>query len=136
MKLSRDGPLPQIELGPTLGGLKVLYQRSGIIARMITMLSAMSAAWSTTAALRDIFLGEFALFLAAAACVLILWMVVDYSLIIPSEQSFNQGQAHRPERSPLKRDTEEIISRLDQLESDNTGSGTQSVATDGGGGEC
>lgn len=115
MKISWNGPLPQLELGPHLGGLKVLYQRSGIIARMITMVSAMTAAWSTNAALRNIFFNSFLAFLAAAVLVLLVWMVVDYMFLIPSEQSFRQGQAHRTERSPLKRDTEEIIDRLDHV---------------------
>jgi hypothetical protein len=39
-------------------------------------------------------------------------------LIIPSEQSFRQGQAHRTERSPLKRDHEEIQEQLEALHDD------------------
>lgn len=114
MKISRDGPLPQFELGPHLGGFKVLYQRSGIIARMITMTSAMTAAWSTNQTLRDVFLGSFLVFMAAAGAVLCLWMVFDYVALMPSEQNFRQGQAHRSERSPLKRDTERILDELDE----------------------
>lgn len=131
MKRSDDGPIPQLELGPHLGALKVLYQRSGIIARMITMLSAMSAAWSTTGVLRDVFGGSFLAFLGFAVLVLLVWMVIDYAIIIPSEQSFNQGQSQRPERSPLKRDTEEIIERVEQLE-EQAGASARSTATDGG----
>lgn len=124
-KLSKDGPLPQLELGPHLGGFKVLYQRSGVIARMITMSSAMSAAWSTNAGLRDLFLNDWRLFALAAVATLVAWMVFDYMFLIPSEQSFRQGQAHRSERSPLKRDTEEIIGRLNDA-------GIQVRAADGG----
>lgn len=116
MKISYNGPIPQVELGPHLGGLKTLYQRSGIIARMITMLSAMSAAWSTSATIRSLFVGEFALFVSAAALALVAWMVVDYTVILPSEQSFRQGQAHRSERSPVKRDTERILSQMRSVE--------------------
>lgn len=116
MKWSWDGPLPQIELGPHLGGLKTLYQRSGIVARLITMLSAMGAAWSTTGTLRQLFLGEFVLFVLGAGAVLCGWMVVDYMIIIPSEQTFRQGQGQRVERSPLKQDTEEILRRLERGE--------------------
>jgi len=107
--------LPQFELGPRLGGAKVLYQRSGIIARMITMLSAMSAAWSTTPALRQA-LGSFAAFVGLAVIALLAWMAFDYVVLLPSEQSFNQGQSQRAERSPLKRDTEEIVERLSRVE--------------------
>ncbi|SDR03362.1 hypothetical protein SAMN05216278_3362 [Halopelagius longus] len=84
---------------------------------MITMVSAMSAAWSTTPVLRDAF-GTFWLFLSTAVLVLCAWMVFDYAVIYPSEQSFNQGQSQRAERSPLKRDTEEIKRRLKDLETD------------------
>jgi hypothetical protein len=102
-----------VELGPHLGGAKSLFQRSGIVARMITMASAMSAAWSTTPLLRDVFLESFLLFGLAAVGALGAWMVVDYTVILPSEQTFRQGQAHRSERSPVKRDTEQILAELD-----------------------
>jgi len=118
MKISRNGPLPQLELGPHLGGAKSLFQRSGIVARMITMASAMSAAWSTTPVLRDAFLGSFVLFGLAAVGALGAWMVVDYVFILPSEQTFRQGQAHRSDRSPVKRDTEEILAELREAATD------------------
>lgn len=118
MNLSWDGPVPQVELGPHLGGAKTLFQRSGIIARMITMVSAMSAAWSTSHTLRELFLGSYALFLGSAIAALCAWMVFDYVLIIPSEQSFRQGQAHRTERSPLKRDHEKIQRQLEDLDNE------------------
>lgn len=114
MKISRSGLIPQFELGPRLGGLKMLYQRSGIIARMITMLSAMTAAWSTTPILRNIF-GSFTTFVIAAAIVLVFWMAFDYIVLLPSEQNFIRGQAERSERSPVKRDTEAIIEDLEKL---------------------
>lgn len=78
------------------------------------MTSAMAAAWSTNAVIRDAFRNSFALFMLAAVAVLGLWMVVDYALILPSEQSFQQGQSQRPERSPLKNDTEEILRLLER----------------------
>jgi len=112
MKISQSGLIPQFELGPRLGGLKMLYQRSGIIARMITMLSAMTAAWSTTPILRNV-LGTFINFVIVASIILVLWMVFDYVALIPSEQNFVQGQAQRSERSPIKQDTEEILDRLE-----------------------
>lgn len=118
MKLSWDGPLPQVELGPHLGGAKTLFMRSGIVTRMITMLSAMSAAWSTSGALRGLFLDSYALFVGAALVAMGLWMVVDYMLILPSEQAFRQGQAHREERSPLKRDHDEMKRQLEELTDD------------------
>lgn len=107
--------IPQLELGPRLGGLKVLFQRSNMITGLITMFSAMSAAWSTTPVLREVF-GSFAVFALTAGAVLAAWMTLDYTVLLPSEQSFNQGQSQRPERSPLKRDTEEIKTCLERLE--------------------
>jgi len=104
--------LPQLELGPRVGGLKVLFQRSGIVTRVITMLSAMSAAWSTSGVLRDVFLGSYVFFVAAAAVAVAVWMLVDYAVILPSEQTFRMGQAHREERSPLKQDHERILREL------------------------
>jgi hypothetical protein len=94
---------------------------------MITMASAMSAAWSTTPVLRDAFLGSSILFGLAAIAALGGWMVLDYTLILPSEQTFRQGQAHRSERSPVKRDTEEIQREIREIRDR-----LPEAATDGG----
>lgn len=115
MKVSRDGVIPQFELGPRLGGFKVLYQRTGTVARVITMVSAMIAAYSTTPVLQTLF-GSFAAFFSVAVGVLLVYMVIDFTVILPSEQRFLGAQAQRTERSPLKQDTECILERLDQLE--------------------
>lgn len=114
MKISRNGPIPQLELGPHLGSFKVLYQRSGVVMRTITLVAALTSAWSTTPPLRSFFLDSSALYFGAVLLVGLLWMVVDYTAILPSEQSFRQGQSQRSERSPLKQDTERILNRLDQ----------------------
>lgn len=118
MKITWQGPLPQVELGPHLGGAKLLFMRSGIVTRMITMLSAMSAAWSTSHTLRSLFGGSYLIFVGAALMAMAAWMVFDYTLILPSEQSFRQGQAHREERSPLKRDHDEMIEQLEEITDD------------------
>jgi murein tripeptide amidase MpaA len=118
MKVSRDGRIPQLELGPYVGGAKLLFQRSGIVTRLITMISAMSAFWSTNATLRGLFNGQYAVFIGAALAVMGVWMVFDYTVILPSEQNFRQGEAHTEERSPLKRDHEELKRRLEAMDDD------------------
>jgi hypothetical protein len=107
--------VPQLELSGHVGGAKQMFQRSGIVARMITMVSAMSAAWATSSTLRGLFFDSYPLFLAAAFGALAAWMVVDYVLILPSEQRFSQEQSQRKERSPLKRDHEELKRSLEEL---------------------
>lgn len=124
MKITRDSIIPQVELGPRLGGFKVLYQRTGTVAGIITMVSAMTAAYSTTPLLQSVF-GSFPAFVLCAAGTLFVYMGVDFMFILPSEQRFRGVQAQRTERSPLKRDTEQIIRRLDALESGG-------LAADGG----
>lgn len=117
MKISRDGPLPQFELGPHVGGLKVLYQRAGsIIFQPVTMTSAMMAAWGTNTAIRELFFNSLLLYFGSLTVVGLVWAAIYYSCVLPSEQSFNQGQSQRPERSPLKRDTEAIQTQIDNLE--------------------
>jgi hypothetical protein len=114
MKISRDGLLPQVELGPRLGGLKVLYQRAGsLVFQPVTMVSAMGAAWSTTPALQELFLSSFLVFVVAVAVFGLAVMGGYYMFVLPAEQRFNQVQSQRSERSPLKRDTEQILDRLD-----------------------
>jgi hypothetical protein len=118
MKFSRDGWLPQIELGPRIGGLKVLYQRAGsLVFQPITMISAMGAAWSTTPALQGFFAGSFLMFVLAVAVFGVLTMGAYYVAILPAEQRFNQVQSQRTERSPLKRDTEAILDEVREGES-------------------
>jgi len=119
MKISRDGVLPQLEpvggLGRwqvRLGAAKRLFQRSGILSRMITMWSAMTAAYSTTPLLQDIF-GSLVWFLVAGTGALAVYGGFDYVGLMPGEQAFGQTQSQRPERSPLKRDTEAILERLE-----------------------
>lgn len=108
--------LPQLDSGIIrLGGAKVLFQRSGMVTQLITMVSAMSAAWSTTPVIREFF-GSFVVFIGVAVGCLSVWMLFDYTVLYPSEQSFNQGQSQRPERSPLKRDTEDIKRKLEELQ--------------------
>lgn len=114
MKISSNGRIPQLELGPYVGGVKLLFQRSGIVTRLITMISAMSAFWSTNNTLRSLFGGNYPLFIGSALLVMAVWMVFDYVVILPSEQNFRQGEAHTKERSPLKRDHEEILRKLDE----------------------
>lgn len=117
MKVSRDGPLPQFELGPHVGGLKVLYQRAGsIIFQPITMVGAMMGAWGTNPGIRELFFGSLLLYFGSVAAVGLVWVTIYYVAVLPSEQSFNQGQSQRSERSPLKRDTEAIQSQIDELE--------------------
>lgn len=116
MKISRDGVLPQFEIGPRLGGMKMLYQRSGVVMRTITMISAMTSAWATSETVRNAFGESPVAFFGIAFVIGVVWMGIDYTVIIPSEQSFNQGQSQRSERSPLKQDTEDISTQLDELQ--------------------
>lgn len=122
MKISRDGLLPQLEpVGNAgrwqmrLGAARRLFQRSGILSRIITMWSAMTAAYSTTPILQDVF-GSLVGFLVVGTGALGLYGAADYMGIMPGEQGFGQHQSQRAERSPLKRDTEGLHKRLDELE--------------------
>jgi len=115
MRISRDGVLPQVELGPRLGGLQVLYQRAGsLVFQPVTMISAMGAAWSTTPALQEVFAGSFLVFVLAVAVFGLAVMGGYYMFVLPAEQRFNQVQSQRAERSPLKRDTEQILEEVQE----------------------
>lgn len=125
MKTSNDGPLPQFELGPHLGGLKVLYQRAGsLLFQPVTMAGAMMGAWGTNPGIRELFLNSLLLYFGSVVLMGGIVITVYYVAILPSEQSFNQGQSQRPERSPLKQDTEAI---LEEVRSDS-----QPAVADGG----
>lgn len=116
MKTNNDGPIPQFELGPKLGGLKVLYQRSGsLVFQPVTMVSAMVGAWSTSPTVRDLFLGSIVLYFGSVFVLGGLAMTAYYVAILPSEQRFNQTQSQRSIRSPLKRDTEAIRDELEEI---------------------
>lgn len=130
MKFSRDGVIPQLEpegwVGTwqtRLGGARRLFQRSGIVSRPITMWGAITAAWGSFDPLQTAF-PSYGVFVGAAFLILGLWGIVDFAGIMPGEQKFGQTQSQRTERSPLKRDTEEILTRLDRID--------QPVIPDGG----
>ena len=116
MKTNDEGPIPQVELGPHLGGVKRLYQRAGVVMNSITMVSAMTSAWATSATVRATFGDSVFAFFGTAALLGIAWVVFDYAVLLPSEQTFNNNQRETPERSPMKRDTEAILRRLDELD--------------------
>lgn len=128
MKISRRGFVPQIEpegrVGKwltRLGGAKMLVQRSGVVANKITMVGALTAAWGTNPGVRELFLGSFVLYIGSAFAFIACYALIDHFMILPGEQGYTQEQAHQAERSPLKRDTEAILDRLDRR-----------TATDGG----
>jgi len=114
MKITSNGRIPQLELGPYVGGVKLLFQRSGIVTRLITMISAMSAFWSTNNTIRELYAGSYTAFIATALVMMGAWMIIDYTVILPSEQNFRQNEAHTSERSPLKQGQEEILAELRQ----------------------
>lgn len=115
--MSRKGVLPQFELGPHIGGLKVLYQRAGsLVFQPITMAGAMMGAWGTNPEIRRLFLHSPLIYFGTVVLVGVLTTAFYYVAILPSEQSFNQGQGQRAERSPLKRDTEAIRAELEILQ--------------------
>lgn len=122
MKISRRGWLPQLEphgrLGKwltRLGGAKMLVQRSGVVANKITMVSALTAMWSTTPEVQDIFFGSFPLFMGSVFVLIAIYGVIDHGVILPGEQGYTQEQAHTAERSPLKRDTEQLVEHTEEL---------------------
>lgn len=123
MKISRDGVVPQLE--PTgrgrrllirLGGAKRILQQSSFPMQAVTMVNASISAWATSQTLRSVFGGSFALFAGSVTTLLLVWLLVYFSVLLPGEQAWGQGQSQRTERSPLKRDTEAIRDRLDDLE--------------------
>lgn len=129
MKISRDGWLPQFEpvgsLGPwlvRLGGFKVILQQSSFPMQAVTMVNASIGAWATSHSLRSTFNHNPWLFAGVVTAALSAWLLLYVTVIYPGEQGFNQGQSQRSERSPLKRDTEAILEKLEQRE----------PATDGG----
>lgn len=116
MKVSRDGPVPQLELGPHIGGMKVLYQRAGsLLFQPVTMIGAMFGAWGTNPGIRALFQNSLILYFGSVTLAGVFVMMGYYMAVLPSEQSFNQGQSQRAERSPLKRDTETIREQLEVL---------------------
>lgn len=119
MKISRRGWIPQLEpeggLGvwlTRLGGAKMLVQRSGVVANKITMVSALTAAWGTNQWIHIYFLNSFVFFIGSAFLAIGVYALFDHAVILPGEQGYTQEQAHTAARSPLKRDTEAILTRL------------------------
>lgn len=140
MKISRDGWVPQLEPEGSaepvlvrLGGAKRIMQQSSFPMQAVTMVNASIGAWAASAWLRGVFWNDARLFAFTVGLGLIAWMVAYFSVILPGEQAWGQGQSQRTERSPLKRDTEEILTRLNELETElDRRTDGQIPATDGG----
>ena len=123
MKISRDGVVPQIEpdggaasLQVRLGGLKRLLQSTNFPMQAIVVGNTSITVWVTSDWLRTLFFNEPLLYALTVLVSLVAWLALYYIVILPGEQSWGQGQSQRPTRSPLKRDTEHIIQRLEALE--------------------
>lgn len=124
VRISREGLIPQIEPGPMarrLGGVYQLVQRSGVPIRILNTGMLGSVLWSTSPMVRNIFPNILVLYAVLVIAVGV-YMIGDLSIILPFQQGFSQHQSQRSERSPLKRDTEEILDHLS----------AHSILTDGG----
>lgn len=133
MKISRDGILPQVEpvgwMEPILvrlGAGKRILQQSSFPMQALVLVNTSISSWSTNAGVRTFFHNDARLYALTVTLALAGWMGVYYTAILPGEQGFGQGQSQRADRSPLKRDTEDILSRLDTLETE------QDTLADGG----
>lgn len=123
MKLSDDGLIPQVEPEGgvenalvRMGGAKRLLQRSSFPMQSFVMFNTSVTVWVTSPTVRSWFMNDIRLFVATVALGFMVWFLADWALLIPGEQAWNQGQSQRSERSPLKRDTEAIRERLEQME--------------------
>lgn len=127
MKISRDGVVPQIEPDGgrwsdwqvRLGGMKRLLQSTNFPMQAIVVGNTSVTVWVTSEWLRALFFGEPALYAATVGLAMVAWLSVYYTVLMPGEQAWGQGQSQRVERSPLMYELVEVREKLENLEEDN-----------------
>lgn len=121
MKISRDGIVPQIEPDGgrwanwqvRLGGMKRLLQSTNFPMQAVVVGNTSVTVWVTSQWLRSLFFGEPLLYAATVAVGLFAWLSAYYTVLMPGEQAWGQGQSQRVERSPIMQELQSINDKVD-----------------------
>lgn len=107
-------PIPrQKRVGRFIGGLKELLARVTFYISILNFLMIIATTYYTT--VRHLYSIPFWMFFLALAVILVVAMVVEYTIVLPSQIAFLNWQAYTHD-NPIRRDLEKIMARLDEIE--------------------
>lgn len=119
--------LPQVELGPRIGGIKELSTRLSFYNGTFQSLVLAAIFYGgdpaiphTGLTLQQVVPSVFLFYgvLGVVAALVGLW---EHSVMVPAQAQYNQQQQFQGQRSPIMREVERLHERLDELEgSDET----------------
>lgn len=96
-----------------IGGLKTLISRCTFYIGILNFL--MLAATSYTVVVKGIIDVPFWVFLLGMVVVVLVAMIFEYTIMLPSELSFTNWQTYEHD-NPIRRDLEEIKEKLKEIE--------------------
>jgi small-conductance mechanosensitive channel len=105
----------QKKVGTFLGGLKELLGRTIFYVSIINFLLLMVTAYYTT--LRNFIPIPFWTFFLILIAIVIVALILEYTIILPSSIAFMNIQAYKHE-NPLRDDVQEILRRMEKIEED------------------
>lgn len=103
----------QINTGPWIGALKDLFSRSIFYISIINFFLLIITAYYTT--IRNFVQIPFLWFIIITVLIIVLAMIVEYIIILPSCYVFNNSQVYKHD-NPLKDDIKLVLDRLDIIE--------------------
>lgn len=103
----------QKNTGQWIGAAKDIFSRSTFYISIINFFLLVATAYYTT--VRDFISIPFIWFVGFAVSIIILAMLLEYTIILPSCYAFNNAQAYKHD-NPLKDDVKTILERLDTIE--------------------
>lgn len=124
MKLQsvKNEALKQYNLGPWLGGLKDLAQRTVFYVALLNFVLISITAYNTTLKayiLPHIPWFSFPIFIALLLLLVAVAMVLEYKFILPSTLSYLNRQFYI-HQNPIRSDLDKILKKLEKLEAERS----------------
>ncbi|MDK2876176.1 MAG: hypothetical protein PWQ22_586 [Archaeoglobaceae archaeon] len=103
----------QKRVGRFIGGVKELLARVTFYISILNFLMIIVTTYYTT--IRHIYNIPFWVFFATLAVIVIVAMVFEYTIVLPSQIAFLNWQAYTHD-NPIRKDLEKIMSKLEEIE--------------------
>ena len=103
----------QRRVGRFIGGIKELLGRVTFYISMMNFLMLAATAYYTT--IRHFLPISFWIFLAILVAIVITAMILEYTVILPSQIAFMNWQIYTHE-NPIRKDLEKVMAKLEEIE--------------------
>ncbi len=103
----------QKRVGKFIGGLKELLARVTFYISILNFLMIIATTYYTT--VRHVYDIPFWLFFLILAAIVFVAMIVEYTIVMPSQIAFLNWQAYTHD-NPIRKDLERVMSKLEEIE--------------------